>query len=154
MNLDQLRKRVANGFQPFTLHLSGPGITQVVATNRVVIRTPTPTRSPTTPPATAEFSWAAVEAEDYRQYIANLRAIDCPEETIRDIIIADVNKLYAPREAPFKALQNYPPPWETRVSTNETVSVAESRKDYERHRQLREVENEKNALLKELLDIE
>src|SRR5439155_18080321 len=81
---------------------AGPGLTQVVATNRVVIRTPAPTWSPTTPPATTQFSWAAVEAEDYRQYIANLRAIDCPEETIRDIIIADVNKLYAPREAPFK----------------------------------------------------
>jgi hypothetical protein len=72
------------------------------------------------------FSWRSIESADYKEYIANLRAIECPEQTIRDIIIADVNKLYGPREAPFKALQNYPLPWETRMSTNETVAVAET----------------------------
>ena len=41
------------------------------------------------------FTWEAVESPDYREYIANLRAIGCPEETIRDIIVADVDKLYA-----------------------------------------------------------
>lgn len=41
-----------------------------------------------------QFDWRLVESEDYRKYIANLRSIGCPEETIRDIIIADVNKLY------------------------------------------------------------
>lgn len=41
-----------------------------------------------------QFDWRLVESEDYRKYIANLRAIGCPEETIRDIIVADVNKLY------------------------------------------------------------
>jgi LysM repeat protein len=41
------------------------------------------------------FSWREIESEDYPTYIANLRAIDCPEQTIRDIIIADVNALYA-----------------------------------------------------------
>src|SRR5215471_13715806 len=43
------------------------------------------------------FSWAEVESADYPTYIANLRAIDCPEQTIRDIIIADVNALFARR---------------------------------------------------------
>ena len=40
------------------------------------------------------FNWESVESTDYKQYIANLRAIGCPEETIRDIIRADVSKLY------------------------------------------------------------
>lgn len=44
-----------------------------------------------------KFDWNAVESADYKKYIANLRAIGCPEETIRDIIIADVNKLFEPR---------------------------------------------------------
>ena len=43
--------------------------------------------------------WQMVESEDYKNYIANLRAIGCPEETIRDIIIADVNKLFAARQS-------------------------------------------------------
>src|SRR6185295_6891691 len=40
------------------------------------------------------FTWESVESPDYKEYIANLRSVGCPDETIRDIIIADVNKLY------------------------------------------------------------
>ncbi len=43
------------------------------------------------------FNWSAVESSDYPTYIANLRAIGCPEPTIRDIIKADVHSLYAAR---------------------------------------------------------
>jgi LysM repeat protein len=45
------------------------------------------------------FSWREVESTDYPTYIANLRDIGCPEQTIRDIIIADVNALYARKRA-------------------------------------------------------
>jgi LysM repeat protein len=45
------------------------------------------------------LSWAHVESPDYATYITNLRSIGCPEQTIRDIIIADVNALYAKRRA-------------------------------------------------------
>lgn len=45
------------------------------------------------------FSWQEVESSDYPTYIANLRNIGCPEQTIRDIIIADVNALYARKRA-------------------------------------------------------
>jgi LysM repeat protein len=45
------------------------------------------------------FSWQEIESQDYPTYIANLRQIGCPEQTIRDIIIADVNGLYARRRA-------------------------------------------------------
>ena len=41
------------------------------------------------------FSWREVESPDYTTYIARLRDIGCPESTIRDIIVADVNQLYA-----------------------------------------------------------
>jgi len=45
------------------------------------------------------FTWQEVESSDYPTYIKNLRDINCPEQTIRDIIIADVNALYARRRA-------------------------------------------------------
>src|SRR5438552_3974170 len=48
-------------------------------------------------PRPQEFNWAQVESTDFKNYIANLRAIHCPEETIRDIIVAEVEKLYAAR---------------------------------------------------------
>jgi hypothetical protein len=43
------------------------------------------------------FTWTEVESPDYRKYISNLRRIGCPQKTIRDIIVADVNDLYAER---------------------------------------------------------
>src|SRR3954471_23644781 len=45
------------------------------------------------------FSWREIESPDYPTFIANLRSIDCPEQTIRDIIIADVNTLYSLKRA-------------------------------------------------------
>jgi hypothetical protein len=45
------------------------------------------------------FSWNEIESSDYHVYIANLRRIGCPEKTIRDIIVADVNDLFAERIA-------------------------------------------------------
>lgn len=60
-----------------------------------------------TPPSTVltqtpPFDWSLVESTDYLAYITNLRGIGCPEQTIRDIIIADVNQLFAPRYAALK----------------------------------------------------
>ena len=46
---------------------------------------------------TAPFHWAQIESTDYRAYIANLRAIGCPEATIHDIVEADVNDLFSGR---------------------------------------------------------
>jgi hypothetical protein len=43
------------------------------------------------------FDWRTVESEDYRQYVANLRAIGCPEKTLRDIIMADLTDLFRQR---------------------------------------------------------
>ena len=60
---------------------SGPDVTTV--TNTVAV--------------TNDFRWAQLESEDYRAYITRLRSIGCPEQTIRDIVIADVDKLLAPK---------------------------------------------------------
>lgn len=48
---------------------------------------------------TLNFTWQEVESADYVTYIHNLQTIGCPEQTIRDIIVADVNQLYAHRRA-------------------------------------------------------
>ena len=45
------------------------------------------------------FTWNEIESADFPIYIANLRGIGCPEATIRDIILADVNQLFARRRA-------------------------------------------------------
>lgn len=46
------------------------------------------------PATAAPFCWSQLEAGDYPTYIAKLRAIGCPEETIRDLITADLASQY------------------------------------------------------------
>ena len=41
------------------------------------------------------FHWRQIESTNYQTYIANLRRIGCPEQTIRDIITADLHAVYA-----------------------------------------------------------
>ena len=48
---------------------------------------------------TPSFVWRDLEHEDYHQYIANLRAVGCPEPTIRDLIAADLSQQFASRAA-------------------------------------------------------
>ena len=45
------------------------------------------------------FTWQEIESTNYVTYIARLRAIGCPEPTIRDIIVAEVTALYDRRRA-------------------------------------------------------
>lgn len=88
-----------------------------------------------------------MESDDFKKYIANLRAIKCPEETIRDIIIADINKLYA---AKWRALRQptkdikYWEPWD---------SAAEYY-DQTLRKQKREMEQERKDLVMELLGVD
>jgi hypothetical protein len=49
------------------------------------------------------FQWSELESSDYPTYIANLRRVGCPEQTIRDLITADVDSLYAPRRQPLES---------------------------------------------------
>lgn len=42
------------------------------------------------------FRWSRLESQnDYRMYVANLRAIGCPEATIRDIVCGDTARAFA-----------------------------------------------------------
>ncbi|MSU36050.1 MAG: hypothetical protein EXS36_13295 [Pedosphaera sp.] len=99
--------------------------------------------------ARIHFDWSLVETNDFKRYILNLRRIQCPEPTIRDIVTADINKLFAPREEPLK--QSLLP---VGKGVGQQVLTALQRQDYERRKRLREVEREKAALVKELLGIE
>jgi len=50
---------------------------------------PTASNSPTlTTYVTNHFAWSKVEAEDFEQLALNLRAIGCPEKTVRDVAVA------------------------------------------------------------------
>jgi LysM repeat protein len=87
------------------------------------------------------FSWREVESADYPTYISNLRDIGCPEQTIRDIIIADVNMLYARKRATelITAEQQW---WRSEPDADVARAAAEK---------ARELEDERRTLLTRLL---
>ena len=97
---------------------------------------------------TNQFQWSQIETTDYRQYIANLRAIGCPEPTVRDIIITDVMRLYAARRGQF--YQNGRPfkYWET----DEKRKLKQTQLE-QREAQLAQIDKELPAVLRELLGI-
>jgi hypothetical protein len=41
-----------------------------------------------------KFTWEDVESDGYKKYVESLRAVGCPEEKVRTIIIADINELF------------------------------------------------------------
>ena len=95
-------------------------------------------------PSVAPFSWRSLESPDYRQYIDNLRAIGCPEETIQDLIISEINKLYAGE------LRKLSPP-ETYWRAMNRLDLGKNHALSERKRQ---IEREKAEILKSLLGID
>src|SRR5262249_15836216 len=44
-----------------------------------------------------KFTWEQVESEDYANYLESLRAVGCPEDKVRYIVLADINELCAKR---------------------------------------------------------
>lgn len=94
-----------------------------------------------------QIDWRTVESADFKEYIRNLRAIGCPEETVRDIIIADVNKLFAARRlamfAPPKELNYWEPDNQNEIWRNQK---------FQKQNQM--LEREKRDLIRELLDID
>ncbi len=91
-----------------------------------------------------KFNWEQVESADYRQYIQNLRSIGCPDETIRDIILADVNKLY---DAKRKRMNTGPRKFEFWKPGNPMLSVLGNPETLQR---MRALEAEKLKVLQDL----
>lgn len=87
------------------------------------------------------FNWRDIESPDYPTYIANLRRIGCPERTIRDIIVADVNELFNERIAREVVL-----PEQQWWLPEPNMDVFQAAAD-----QLRAFEDQKNLMLAQLL---
>src|SRR5688572_10959295 len=91
-------------------------------------------------------SWAALESTNYFVYIANLRAFACPEETIKDIILTDIAKVYARKRAEVRRQGQPYRFW----SPNE----ANNAMDPKLQRQLAELDREQRNLVRDLLGVD
>lgn len=124
--------------------LSPPSVTVQVATNKVT--GPVPERvEPSARTATPRFRWGQVESEDYASYIANLRAVGCPEKTVQDIVLADVEKFYFSRIVDVE-----------RMPVGRFWQTAEKRAldDRRKQRRIRELRREKWELIQTLLGLD
>ena len=95
------------------------------------------------------LNWNAIESTNYHAYIANLRSISCPEETIRDIIVTDVAKLFAKRRAAIRAQAQPYRFWQTGEAWENGPA-----KDPVLRKQLQELEREQRDLVMELLGVD
>ena len=117
-------------------------------TKAITIRAPVAVEDGRThsPPleTSAPFHWSRIESRDYVVYIDNLRAIGCPEPTIRDIIYADVSELFVrKRRASFESME--------RQFWDFMASDEAQRDDDEWQMKYDALKDEKGKLLKDLL---
>ena len=97
-------------------------------------------------------TWQDIQSDDLKEWIRRLRAVGCPEETIQDLILAEVNRRYAARtRALWPERFEQKPFWEVQKRNRD---LAEQRKNRENYRQERAWQKEKSALLVELLGVD
>lgn len=87
------------------------------------------------------FTWEEVESDNYVTYIKNLRDIGCPDSTIRDIIVADVDELYVHRRMTEVVSADHQ--WWTSEPNMDVIQKAADK--------LKSLETERRALLTRLL---
>ncbi|MDQ6630500.1 MAG: hypothetical protein M3Y82_01940 [Verrucomicrobiota bacterium] len=111
--------------------------------NSVVGSSPKTTFTNSTRAKVVRLDWRSVESEDYKKYVQNLREIGCPEETIFDIIVADVNTLYAMKARSLLPVKE----WKFWEAKDETPS----REEIKNQKLRRDLENQKRALIAAIL---
>ncbi len=87
------------------------------------------------------FNWELVQSPDYTNYIASLRAVGCPEDKIRNIILTDINDLFSQKRLK-EAVVHDPQWWKARPDLMITGALQEKG---------RTLEEERRALVARLL---
>jgi len=94
--------------------------------------------------------WKDLQRDDLKEFIRRLRAAGCPEETIQDIILAEVNRRYS---AKIRTL--WPERYEEKPFWKvEKQDFSSNKKNRENWRKERDLQKEKSALLVELLGVD
>lgn len=110
-----------------------------------VLRVPTSAAPAPRTTNASPFHWSALESPDYATYAANLRAIGCPEPTLRDILLPDLEQAYEARKAALEA--------EAEDTFWETADVRDARGRVRAAKE-RALDLEKRALIQRLLGAE
>ena len=93
-------------------------------------------------------TWLDIQSTDLKEFVTKLRAAGCPDETVKDIILAEVNRRFAIRQRDIwpEQTEDYKF-W--RVDKRNAPEQA--KKQRAQSRQYRDLQKEKSALLVDLL---
>jgi hypothetical protein len=72
---------------------------------------------------TAATTFSAVYADDPKHFAANLRAIGCPEETVKDILAAEIHRRFQAQEDALRPKPADHVPWSWSANTTEPKLV-------------------------------
>ncbi len=97
-----------------------------------------------------DFKWAQLETSDYQEYIARLRKVGCPEATIRDIILAELDNLYEPK---LNKLRGIDPVAVTEPYWLVVRTAPRAKLSAEVEEEIKGLQEERTALVKELLGV-
>ena len=136
----------SNGFSqlpPLPVTPRGPQPATNVVTETATNETPV---APAPKPVLSQrrFNWELVQSPDYTNYIASLRAVGCPEDKIRNIILTDINDLFSQKRLK-EAVIHDPQWWKARPDLMITGALQEKG---------RTLEEERRALVARLLGAE
>src|SRR5579871_6303691 len=68
--------------------------------------------APAPPVESKPFQWSQIEStNDYRDYVANLRSIGCPEPTVEDIVWGDAERAFSHQRHDLNLNGDEPGPW-------------------------------------------
>lgn len=119
-----------------------PKLPEIANTEQIQSNTPVALASTPAAIEPKPFRWEQLESSDYRVYIANLRQVGCPEQTIRDLITAEIEAAYGPRRAQL-----------TNQIASNTNPLMRSVIQDELEKHLAELRSEESAVIATLLGI-
>jgi hypothetical protein len=99
------------------------------------------------PVAVPKTEFASVYASDPKQFAVNLRRAGCPEETVRDILVAEIGRRYHSREEDLRPKPGDHLPWGWSAKTHEAKII-------ERRQAAAGMAREKEMLLRAALGYE
>ena len=91
-----------------------------------------------------KFGWEQIESDEYLTYLASLRAVGCPENKVRTLVLGDINDLFAKKR--LKAAVEHDPQWWRNEPDLMLVNVLQQTG--------RKLEDERRALIEKLLGTE
>jgi hypothetical protein len=120
---------------------------ETTETEAAEIATPRAAVAAMAAPPVPATPFAAVYSSRPHEFVANLRSVGCPEETVKDILLAEIGRRYHRQEADLRPTPGDHVPWGWGSKTSEAKII-------ERRQQAAAIAREKEGLLRNALGYE